>query len=245
MIHYVNFATYMMGLFHGLFSGTDGTASWAHWYYGISAGTLIALVVYRVYNTMNKKPASRPKPTTRVEPAAATAGAIPVAAANALQAPLLEQASPPMGFPPPMEHPAPAISPTGTESIPQPLMIERVELQVSEYAIAESSLPIGEETPVVTKIFRKISIPPAEPAKRTRKNLQRDQMQTPAYLEPATLPSQRTLRIKRAAQSRETRPVERKKVFIPNVRLDGRTESKQINSPPLIQRIRENLGQKK
>lgn len=71
-IHYLSFALYLMGLAHGLFSGTDSTAAWAHWYYWISAGSLLFLLVYRIVNTIMEKlmkPAARravpaPKPVS-------------------------------------------------------------------------------------------------------------------------------------------------------------------------------------
>jgi len=40
VLHYVNFATYAMGLLHGMYSGTDGFTNWAHWYYLISGASL-------------------------------------------------------------------------------------------------------------------------------------------------------------------------------------------------------------
>jgi predicted ferric reductase len=116
MIHYANFATYMMGLFHGLFSGTDGTAGWAHWYYGISAATLIALVVYRVYVTIHKRKASRPKPAREVEqsPQVLAAADAPIPAPVGIvpqAAPSLEQVSAPLESPAPTEQPAPVSEP--------------------------------------------------------------------------------------------------------------------------------------
>ena len=61
-IHYLSFALYIMGLLHGLFAGTDSTANWAHWYYWISAGSLLFLLVYRIVNTITEK---RTKPAAR------------------------------------------------------------------------------------------------------------------------------------------------------------------------------------
>jgi len=52
LVHYLSFAMYMMGLVHGLFSGTDTNAVWAQWYYWISGGSLLFLFVYRIVNTI-------------------------------------------------------------------------------------------------------------------------------------------------------------------------------------------------
>src|ERR1051325_9238175 len=43
VLHYLSFAMYLMGLLHGLFSGTDSHANWAQWYYWISGGSLLVL----------------------------------------------------------------------------------------------------------------------------------------------------------------------------------------------------------
>ena len=55
VLHYLSFAMYMMGLVHGLFSGTDSSAPWAGWYYWISGGSLLFLSVYRILNTITDK----------------------------------------------------------------------------------------------------------------------------------------------------------------------------------------------
>lgn len=47
-LHYASFAMYLMGIFHGLFSGTDTSAGWAQNYYWISAGSLLFLLMYRI-----------------------------------------------------------------------------------------------------------------------------------------------------------------------------------------------------
>jgi len=61
-IHYLSFVLYLMGLAHGLLAGTDTAANWAHWYYWISAGSLLFLLVHRIVNTITEKltkPAAR------------------------------------------------------------------------------------------------------------------------------------------------------------------------------------------
>ncbi len=54
-LHYLSFAMYLMGLVHGLFGGTDATANWAHYYYWISGGSLLSLLVYRIINSIIEK----------------------------------------------------------------------------------------------------------------------------------------------------------------------------------------------
>lgn len=70
-LHYASFGMYLMGIFHGLFSGTDTGAGWAQTYYWISAGSLLFLLTYRILALVMDKllpqgkkqipsPASRP-----------------------------------------------------------------------------------------------------------------------------------------------------------------------------------------
>ncbi len=68
VLHYLSFAMYIMGLLHGLFSGTDSPASWAQWYYWISGSSLLFLLVYRILNTVAEKLARRPKPRPAPQP---------------------------------------------------------------------------------------------------------------------------------------------------------------------------------
>jgi predicted ferric reductase len=64
VIHYLSFAMYMMGLIHGLFSGTDTASNWASWYYWISGGSLLFLFLYRIVNTITEKLTPRSKRQT-------------------------------------------------------------------------------------------------------------------------------------------------------------------------------------
>jgi predicted ferric reductase len=66
VIHYLSFAMYIMGLVHGLFSGTDSTANWAQWYYWISGGSLLFLFVYRIINTITEKLTQQAKTVVRM-----------------------------------------------------------------------------------------------------------------------------------------------------------------------------------
>jgi predicted ferric reductase len=70
-LHYGSFGMYLLGIFHGIFSGTDTGAAWAQNYYWYSAGSLIFLLMYRILASVtdklfpkNKKPAApAPGPT--------------------------------------------------------------------------------------------------------------------------------------------------------------------------------------
>ena len=71
-LHYGSFGMYLLGIFHGLFSGTDTSAGWAQNYYWISAGSLLFLFMYRILAVVidklfpqNKKPTpiTAPRPT--------------------------------------------------------------------------------------------------------------------------------------------------------------------------------------
>lgn len=62
-IHYLSFAMYIMALFHGLFSGTDSGAGWAQWYYWVSAGSLLFLLIHRIVNSTSENISSRIKQT--------------------------------------------------------------------------------------------------------------------------------------------------------------------------------------
>lgn len=66
VLHYLSFAIYLMGLAHGLFGGTDGSANWAQWYYWFSGGSLLFLVMYRIVNSIFEKRIASPKHVTQV-----------------------------------------------------------------------------------------------------------------------------------------------------------------------------------
>ena len=73
-LHYGSFGMYLLGIFHGLFSGTDTSAPWAQNYYWISIGSLLFLLMYRILAVVidglfpqNRKPVqtSTPAPASR------------------------------------------------------------------------------------------------------------------------------------------------------------------------------------
>lgn len=69
-LHYLSFAMYLMGLAHGLFGGTDTGAIWAQWYYWISGGSLLFLLIHRIINTITEKRAAPPKRVVKAAPSA-------------------------------------------------------------------------------------------------------------------------------------------------------------------------------
>lgn len=73
-IHYASFAMYLMGLSHGLFSGSDVNLPWAQNYYWISGGSLLFLFVARVVGAIADKSApARPAPKQTLPPARGSA----------------------------------------------------------------------------------------------------------------------------------------------------------------------------
>ena len=48
LLHFLSFALYLLALVHGLWSGTDASASWAQLIYWVSSGSLLFLTGYRV-----------------------------------------------------------------------------------------------------------------------------------------------------------------------------------------------------
>lgn len=48
LLHYASFGMYILGVSHGIFSGTDTSTSWAQNYYWYSAGSLLFLFFVRV-----------------------------------------------------------------------------------------------------------------------------------------------------------------------------------------------------
>ena len=64
VLHYLSFVMYMMGMFHGLFSGTDSASTWATWYYWISGASLLFLLIHRIVNTITEKLTPRPQRQT-------------------------------------------------------------------------------------------------------------------------------------------------------------------------------------
>lgn len=66
-LHYASFFMYLMGIFHGLFSGTDSGADWAQKYYWFSAGSLLFLFFVRFIGIMIDKmfPVKKAAPAQR------------------------------------------------------------------------------------------------------------------------------------------------------------------------------------
>ena len=96
-LHYASFAMYLMGLAHGIFSGTDASAPWAQWYYWISGGSLLFLLMGRIVGTVSEKlfPA-RPAPRQVPSPQATVASiprSAPFPIPNAAASPSMTTAS--------------------------------------------------------------------------------------------------------------------------------------------------------
>lgn len=68
-LHYASFGMYVLGIAHGIFSGTDTSMSWAQNYYWFSAGSLIFLFTARIIGSIldflfpTKKQVPSPRPT--------------------------------------------------------------------------------------------------------------------------------------------------------------------------------------
>ena len=70
LLHYLSFVMYFMGLFHGIFSGTDSSVAWAQQYYWFSGASLLFLFFSRILSAIidflfprKKKPAPAAPPT--------------------------------------------------------------------------------------------------------------------------------------------------------------------------------------
>ncbi len=109
VLHYLSFAMYGMGLVHGLFSGTDSPASWAQWYYWISGGSLLFLLVYRILNTVTEKSTRRPAP--RPIPSGQRVAPQPKPVAQLVQQQLAAPQPKPIGFQQPAAQPVAQMQP--------------------------------------------------------------------------------------------------------------------------------------
>lgn len=67
-LHYLSFFIYLMALAHGISSGSDTATAWASWYYWISAGSLLFLLVQRIVVSLAARLA---RPPARSAPAGA------------------------------------------------------------------------------------------------------------------------------------------------------------------------------
>lgn len=209
MIHYANFATYIMGMLHGLFSGTDGTAAWAHWYYGISSASLILLLVYRIYITNHKKPSSRPKPITKPQnspttPLSTVDARTPAADGITSQTTSLEQNLQPLGFSTPTKQPVPI---TDAESILQFVSIEEEQPSAPENVTVETQLTGTDEIPHISNFFNEEPIPPADPVKVLQRNPRQDPTIPPPLKKESAQSKQAQasllIRIKESAQPKQ------------------------------------------
>lgn len=67
VLHYASFGMYLMGIIHGIFSGTDSNVNWAQSYYWFSAGSLLFLFIVRIVGKVIETlfPAKRGTPAPR------------------------------------------------------------------------------------------------------------------------------------------------------------------------------------
>jgi len=52
LLHYASFGLYLLGISHGIFSGTDTSTSWAQNYYWYSAGSMLFLFFMRIVGSL-------------------------------------------------------------------------------------------------------------------------------------------------------------------------------------------------
>jgi predicted ferric reductase len=64
LLHYASFLTYLLFLFHGIFSGTDTRTWWMTWVYGVSATTILGLTIMRIYISIQKLSSKQTSPTS-------------------------------------------------------------------------------------------------------------------------------------------------------------------------------------
>ncbi|MFN8441698.1 MAG: hypothetical protein U0175_13045 [Caldilineaceae bacterium] len=70
LLHFLSFALYLLALVHGLWSGTDASASWAQLIYWFSGGSLLFLTVYRILSkyVIHAKKAAKASATGELRP---------------------------------------------------------------------------------------------------------------------------------------------------------------------------------
>lgn len=171
LIHYVNFATYAMGIIHGVYSGTDSNTKWAYWYYLISGTSLLVLLAYRIYDAVLKQSSLRELVFQRVQnlsriwitvtykPTApkinSVLSALPRKQARALIVPT--------GKP---NTPAPISQPARTiiEKYQDTIVAKKPQLRVAEKRELEPQPPMPTNTPVLTaeNIFKEPTTRPIE-----------------------------------------------------------------------------------
>ncbi len=147
-LHYVSFITYGVALYHGITSGTDTGTPWAFYYYWISAGSLVFLLMYRIIESISSKlakaaprpaqsaaPQARPTPqavATQAQPTQAvvrpTAAPTPAAtirpAAPPPAQPVVRPAAPP---PPAVIRPAQTPAHEAVQTTPTPRLVQAQE----------------------------------------------------------------------------------------------------------------------
>ena len=68
LIHYASFATYLLFLAHGIFSGSDTETWWMLWIYAVSATLVVGLTALRIYASVKKLSPKPAAPAPAMEP---------------------------------------------------------------------------------------------------------------------------------------------------------------------------------
>lgn len=199
MIHYVNFAIYVMSFLHAMMSGTDSDARWAGWYFWVSGVSILALLAYRIYESSLKNKISLPKfgfkrKQTQAEVPATTPA--PARAMNLPQALVREQslktaAPATIAVPttPAEKHPVPAMTPIVVkpmdETPAQSVAKEKPQRMAEE---PKPVVPVETSTPKAVAQPAKVKIKPSAPIETIQDNSNRGKIKVRIFREPNTMP---------------------------------------------------------
>ena len=252
LIHFANFAMYVFGFTHGIFSGWDTEYTWAQAYYWISGSSLLALLVYRLYQHTQDKRAARDKaaqrqaqlgkqaPAVRSVPTAVTS--VPQVAAHQAstpQAPAVEQAPVPVAqakvdVVKPVIATSPVASPAMAGTVDEakhtasvkPEQVSAMDEAASKTQPARIS-PEPNTTPVRNNPIQPVPAPALRVTKIPRGSRRRsEQFPSRPHLEPA-------LQIQVSASSKRTQSPWRK-IFVSGPQVKGDQKAKQNDTPTLF-----------
>jgi hypothetical protein len=195
VIHYLNFAVYVMAFLHSAFTGTDSNAAWARGYFWISGLSILALLGYRIYESGLKNKISLPKFSFKRKQPEAVEISPAVKAASLPQALLREQARKPAPVPAAVSmptgqaqpekhpHPVPVMTPIvvkATEGTPA----QEVTIEKSAQTAAEQNqaAPKTREQPVNVKAK------PSSPIETIEDTSKGNKIKVRIFKEPTTLP---------------------------------------------------------
>lgn len=208
VIHYVNFAVYVMSFLHAMMSGTDSNATWARGYFWVSGVSILALLGYRVYETVLKNKIAMPKFTFKhkqeviADTPAAKAASLPEAllreqarkpAAIIGSAPISAAAPAPTVPAQPEKHPIPAKSPIIVKPIEeapaQPVAKGKKQPKAAEPKSAAIP-PVETSAPKVAVPAQSVTvkIKPSSPIKTIQDNSKGNKIKVRIFKEPTTMP---------------------------------------------------------